>query len=130
MTLLESVLGVHTQGFSFRPKGFINVEGGLVAVSNEYRGWCDCTAIEFGAAKSNCPDCGRSATNFANVHSGDGVDFEHPDMTLALGQTAPTLLSAAQSTPSETFTGELSNCDKFHLESVLLYIAGAHCLSD
>jgi hypothetical protein len=72
MTLLEAVLGVNSKGLSFRPKGFINVEGGLVAASTQYRGWCDCTAIEFGAAKSNCSECGRSATNFANVPSGDG----------------------------------------------------------
>ena len=72
MQLLETVSKIIAQGLSFRPKGFINVEGGLVAVSTQYRPWCDCTSITFGPAKTSCSECGRGESNFANIPSGDG----------------------------------------------------------
>ena len=72
MMLGELVLKINSRGLNFRPRGFINVEGGLVAVSTQYRQWCDCTDPNFFPSMSHCPACGRAGSNFSSMPAGNG----------------------------------------------------------
>lgn len=60
------------QGFSLRPAGFFNVEGGDAALSTSFFPWCD-SCLEFlGPALSPCEECGRGPGRFIRVPAGDG----------------------------------------------------------
>lgn len=65
---LDSIL---SSGFTFRTRGFFNVEGGQVGIASKLHPWCDCMSFNLGPAES-CGSCKRNSTNYMNMISGNG----------------------------------------------------------
>jgi len=58
-------------GYKFRVRGFFNVEGGQMGLSNKFHEWCDCMSMRPGPAE-NCESCGRTPGNYVSIAAGDG----------------------------------------------------------
>ncbi len=65
---LDSIL---SSGFTFRARGFFNVEGGQVGIATKMLPWCDCMSFNLGPAES-CDSCKRNSTNYINMIAGNG----------------------------------------------------------
>jgi hypothetical protein len=65
---LDSIL---SSGFTFRVRGFFNVEGGQVGIATKMLPWCDCMSFNLGPADS-CDSCKRNSTNYINMIAGNG----------------------------------------------------------
>jgi hypothetical protein len=66
--ILDSIL---SSGFTFRARGFFNVEGGQVGIATKMLPWCDCMSFNLGPAES-CGSCKRNSTNYMNMIAGNG----------------------------------------------------------
>ncbi len=58
-------------GYKFRVRGFFNVEGGQMGLSNKFHDWCDCMSMRPGPAE-NCDSCTRAPGNYVSIAAGDG----------------------------------------------------------
>lgn len=65
---LDSIL---SSGFTFRARGFFNVEGGQLGIATTLLPWCDCMSFNLGPAES-CDSCNRNSTNYINMIAGNG----------------------------------------------------------
>ncbi len=72
MNLEQTFRALKQHGYSFRPKGFFNVEGGDAAIATQMFVWCDCLSLTYGPTVSSCGDCHRGPGNFVKVPAGDG----------------------------------------------------------
>lgn len=71
MSLGETIEGLISSGYSFRVRGFFNVEGGQVGLSNMFHEWCDCMSLRPGPTE-DCDSCTRKDGNYISLAAGDG----------------------------------------------------------
>jgi hypothetical protein len=71
MSFGDAIQGLISSGYSFRVRGFFNVEGGQVGLSNMFHEWCDCMSMRPGPAEA-CDSCTRKPRNYVSLAAGDG----------------------------------------------------------
>lgn len=71
MSFGDTITGLIASGYSFRVRGFFNVEGGQAGISNMFHEWCDCMSMRPGPAVA-CESCTRKPRNYVSLPAGDG----------------------------------------------------------
>lgn len=71
MSFGNTIQSLISSGYSFRVRGFFNVEGGEVGLSNKFHEWCDCMSMRPGPAQK-CESCTREPGNYVSLAAGDG----------------------------------------------------------
>jgi hypothetical protein len=71
MSFGNTIENLISSGYKLRVRGFFNVEGGQVGLSNKFHEWCDCMSMRPGPAE-NCESCGRAPGNYVSIAAGDG----------------------------------------------------------
>lgn len=62
---------LRASGHTLEVRGFINIEGGQLGVSNRFHSWCDCMSLRLGEV-AHCKICSREPGDFVSMVSGDG----------------------------------------------------------